>query len=91
MVSQALYEFCYFEILWSHALNGGDGAMQDVIEAVILPRPFDGEDVQRFFNDADQGSVSMSITADGTWAHFRDVETLRAGHDLLLKLSHRFR
>ena len=65
-------------------LIGADAAQrrkrpsQDVIEAAVLPRFFDGHDVVRLFDDADRLSITRGPRAVEAWINIGDVIAHRA-------------
>ena len=46
------------------AVDRRDGAVEDVVEALELARPLEGEDVERLLDDAQPGLVAARVAAD---------------------------
>jgi hypothetical protein len=72
------HQFGDFEVVGADAFDGGDSAVQDVVAAVIGPRPFDGDYVERFFDDAEKGGVAAVVQAKRARVGFGDIEAVRA-------------
>jgi hypothetical protein len=49
--------------------------VKDVIESLVRSGPFQGDDIQRFFDDTQELSLPVFGAADGTGILFRNVET----------------
>ena len=76
---KALDEGFDVELLGAASLERGEGAAQDVIHAAVGARLFDGENVVRFFDDADGAFVAGGAGTVEARIGIGDVVTGRAG------------
>src|SRR5690242_21114211 len=63
------------QLFRSNALQRRNGPVQDVINAVIKPRFFDGSDICRLFHHADQTLVAGGAGAVTARINIRDITT----------------
>ena len=61
IVRDAREEFFDVEFLGGDAVDGGDGATEDMISAAVGFGLFDGVDVERFFDDEDGSFVAGGV------------------------------
>ena len=61
----AAEQFLDVEFVRSDAIDGRNGAAEDVVGAVVLLGLFDGVDVERFFDDQNGASVALRGVIEG--------------------------
>ncbi len=61
--------------------------MQDVIEALELRRPLEGEDIERLLDDAQASLVASRVPADRAERRVADVEAAIAEDDLVADID----
>ena len=71
------------------AVDRRDRAVEDVVEALELARPLEGEDVERLLDDAQAGLVAARVAADRTERLIADVEAAVAEDDLVADVDER--
>ena len=65
--------------------------MEDVVEALELAGPLQGEDVERLLDDAQPGLVAGGVAADRAQRRVADVEAAIAEDDLVADVDQRGR
>src|SRR5207244_2821755 len=73
------------------AVERGERAAEDVVEAAKLVRPLERDEVDRLLDDADEGVVAASVDADAAELLLGEVPALAAEADALLDLVDRAR
>ena len=76
-------ELADLEAVRPDAVDRADRAVQDVVPAPELPRPLDGEDVERLLHHAHPAVVAAGIAADRAERRVADVEAAVAEDDLV--------
>ena len=76
-VLDALHQIRNAQLLRAHAVDGRDGSVQHVIDAVVRARLLDGSDVRGFFHDANQALVAGCAGTIGTRVNISDIATYR--------------
>ena len=86
-------EFFDVELVGRDAVNGGDGAAEDVIGAFVLFSGFDSVDVEWFFNHEDRGFVArgVGVKRGEAFARVDKGESFWAGLDAGVERGESFR
>ena len=79
------------QVLWIDAVDRGERTAEDVVQAAKLARPFDGDQVDRLFDDADERVVAAGVEADRAALLLGEVAALVAEADTLLDVLDRRR
>jgi hypothetical protein len=58
--------------------------MQDMVQAIVLPRAFHCQKIQWFLHHTQNGTIPLTIAANWARACLSDVEAHRTGNDHLL-------
>ena len=69
--------------LGADAVDRRDRAVEDVVEALELGGPLEGQDVERLLDDAQPALVPAAVAADRAQLLVADVEAALAEHDLV--------
>src|SRR5450756_1571588 len=69
--------------LRADAVHRADGPIEHVVPTAPLARALDGEDVERFLDDAQAAAVARSVATDRARGSVADVEADRAEDDLI--------
>ena len=77
------------EIRRLDAVEGGEGAAEHVVEAPVLVRPLEGDDVDRLLDDAHDRAVAPRVRADGAELVLGQVAAVAAEVHALLHLGDR--
>ena len=73
-VLQAAEQFSDSDIIGADAFGGRDGTVKHVIKPLVYAGMFQGQDVLGLFHDADLGTVSLDVAADGAGVGGGDIE-----------------
>ncbi len=84
--AHALYELGYAEVFWLDAVEGREGAAEDMVEAAVLVGALHRADVVGVFHDADHGLVAAGVAADLALLGLGEVEAAPA-HGLILSFT----
>ncbi len=82
---EPLKEFPEMDIVRADALGRGDGAVKDVIDALIGVGVLKGEDVLGLLDNADARVVALGVGTDRAWVGVGDIAADRTERDLLLE------
>jgi len=75
------------QLLGADSEQRRDGAMQHMVDAVEVPRLFNGADIGRFFYNADHLMIASRIAAIDTRVDIGNVVALRAKPQILLYVA----
>src|SRR5450759_2892828 len=69
--------------LWADPIHRADGPIEHVVPTAPLARALDGEDVERFLDDAEAAAIARSVSTDRARGRVADVEADGAEDDLI--------
>ena len=87
----ALHQLLYAQIFGTDAFYRGNRAVQDVVTAVVGPRTFDRQHIQRFFDNAQHGVVARVVLADQAGVFLGNVVADRTEARVFLQILQRGR